>query len=77
MVLSLYRHVFGYVKEGVMVTGALESRFSDVEKNLQFVHLRERGKDIAENTNSRGLLSHLHFPKRDRKVASDLEYTCL
>lgn len=57
------------------MTGALESHFSGVWKNLQFVHLRERGKDIEENTNSRGLLSHLRFPKRDCKVASDLEYT--
>lgn len=58
-----------------VLTGALESHFSGVRKNLQFVHLRERGKDIEENTNSRGLLSHLRFPKRDCKVASDLEYT--
>lgn len=58
------------------MTGALERHFSGVRKNLQFVHLSERGKDIDQNTNLRGLPSHLRFPKRDRKVSSDLEYTC-
>lgn len=60
-----------------VLTGALESHFSGVRKNLQFVHLSERGKDIDQNANLWGLPSHLHFPKRDCKVSSDLEYTWL
>lgn len=60
-----------------MVTGALKSHFSDVEKNLQFVHLRERlermkfGKGYVTST------SHSRIKPEIRKSQNFCDFSTL